>query len=174
MAMKLMLREALPEDRAFMLQVYASTRADELAQTGWDAATCAKFVAAQFEAQWTHYQAHFAQAELFVIVWSDEQQVAQPVGRLWIDRRAAAIHVLDIALLTHFRGRGLGTACLQNLMAEAADKQLPLTIKVEVFNPARHLYERLGFVAEGEHGVHIAMAWRALDVNVKEIENEQA
>lgn len=172
--MTLALREARPIDRDFLLQVYASTRADELAQTGWDADRCANFVAMQFEAQWAHYGAQFPQAELSVIVWQDEQQVQQRIGRLWVDRRAGAIHVLDIAVLAPFRGRGLGTACLQRLMAEAADKQLPLTIKVEVFNPARHLYERLGFVAEGEHGVHIAMAWRALDVNVKEIEDEQA
>jgi GNAT superfamily N-acetyltransferase len=170
MALTTSLREALGTDRDFMQQVYASTRREELAQTGWDAAHCAAFVAQQFEAQWAYYRAQFPRAELYVMVGHD----GQPVGRLWLDRRRDALHVLDIALLAPFRGQGLGTACLRGLMAEAAEQRLPLTIKVEVFNPARALYRRLGFVEDGEHGVHIAMVWRASQVNVKEIADEQA
>lgn len=42
--------------------------------------------------------------------------------------------------------------------AEAAGKTL--TIHVEQFNPASHLYERLGFkIIKETHGVYLLMEW---------------
>jgi len=171
--MTLVQRAAGPGDREFLLQVYGSTRADELAATGWDEATCATFVAMQFDAQQRHYQVQFANADQTLIEWHRDQQ-STPVGRLWVDRRAEALHILDIALLAPYRGLGLGTECLHRLMAEARATKVPLTIQVECFNPARRFYDGLGFVPTGEHGMHIAMAWRASSVQTKEIESEQA
>jgi GNAT superfamily N-acetyltransferase len=167
-------RQARPQDREFLRRVYASTRAEELALTGWGADACAGFVSMQFDAQETHYQQHFPQAELGVVeICQGDARV--PVGRLWVDRRVASVHVLDIAFLETYRGQGLGTACLRRLMAEAASRGVPLTIKVERFNSARRLYERLGFAEDGEHGMHVQMAWRAgAAVATEELENEQA
>jgi GNAT superfamily N-acetyltransferase len=168
-------RPAEPSDREFLRRVYASTRADELALTGWSAEACADFVAMQFDAQEAHYRQHFPLADLGVIEVRAEG-AELPVGRLWVDRRVASVHVLDIALLDGVRGQGLGTACLRQLMGEAAARAVPLTIKVERFNPARRLYDRLGFVVEdGEHGMHVQMAWRAgAAVATEEHENEEA
>ena len=59
----------------------------------------------------------------------------------------------DIALLPAWRGRGLGGRCLQALV----DQGRALGIQVELHNPARRLYERLGFVADGApQGLHQA------------------
>lgn len=168
------LRCATPEDRDLLLRVYASTRAEEMARTGWDESTCSGFVAMQFEAQDRHYRAHFPNAQCSVIEFAASGKRV-PVGRLWIDRRAGSIHVLDIALLPDFRGQGLGTACLRRLTAEAAARQVPLTVKVEFFNPARRWYERLGFVPQSEHGMHVQMSWSAPGtVDTLETEHEQA
>lgn len=170
----LALRPATPEDRDLLLRVYAGTRAEELARTGWDEATCAGFVAMQFEAQDRHYRACFPDAQCSVIEFAAQTEPL-PVGRLWVHRREGSIHVLDIALLEDYRGQGLGTACLRRLMVEAAERGVPLTIKVERFNPARRLYERLGFVEDDEHGMHVQMAWRTgATVPTEELENEQA
>lgn len=167
-------RPATPQDRDFLLRVYAGTRAEELARTGWDETTCASFLTMQFEAQDRHYRAHFPDAECSVIGFPMRVEPAS-VGRLWVDRRERSIHVLDIALLPEFRGQGLGTACLRRLMVEAAGRQAALTIKVECFNPARRWYERLGFVAHGEHGMHVQMRWSATgNINTPETEHEQA
>lgn len=171
--MTLALHQVVAADQALLLQVYGSTRADELAATGWDASTCAAFVAMQFDAQQRYYQAQFPNADQAVIEWHHPPRMT-PVGRLWVDRRADALHILDIALLAPYRGLGLGTQCLRRLMAEARASCLPLTIQVECFNPARRLYGRLGFLPTGEHGLHIAMAWRAAELHIKEIESEQA
>lgn len=171
--MRLTLRQSNAADRLFLVQVYGSTRAEELARTGWDEATCTRFVQQQFNAQSAHYQRHFPDAELSIIELDDGRQ-RMPIGRLWVHRRARALHVLDIAILDAWRGQGWGTQCLQALMAEAASRRVPLTIKVEVFNPAQELYKRLGFVAGPLHGVHVEMAWHDACVSLKEIEDEQA
>jgi len=167
-------RPTTPQDRDFLLRVYADTRAEELARTGWDASACASFVAMQFEAQDRHYRAHFCEAECSVLECAVRGEPVR-VGRLWIDRRQHSIHVLDIALLAEFRGQGLGTACLRRLMVEAAARAVPLSIKVEFFSPARRWYKRLGFMPQAEHGMHVQMSWSAPGaVHTLETEHEQA
>ena len=171
--MRLTLRQSDAADRGFLVQVYGSTRTEELARTGWDDATCTRFVQQQFDAQAAHYERHFPDAELSIIELEDGRQRV-PIGRLWLHRRARALHVLDIAILDAWRCQGWGTQCLQGLMAEADSRRVPLTIKVEVFNPAQELYKRLGFVAGPLHGVHFEMAWHGACISLKETEDEQA
>ena len=163
------LRPATAADSGFLQRVYASTRADELACTGWDAAQCDAFVAQQYRAQAAHYRAHWPDAVLSVIVAGFGAATAtgaagdspQDVGRLWLHQRREAIHVLDIALLAGCCGQGIGTLCLQALQRQAQPSGRALTICVEAGNRARQLYDRLGFLPVGEpEGVHQRMAWR--------------
>lgn len=152
------LRPATAADRECLLSVYASTRADELAQVPWDAATREAFVRQQFAAQEAHYTAHHPQSQVQLIV-DESDTPPRGIGRLWTDRRAGALHVLDISLLAAARGRGVGTQCLLALRDEAHARGVPLTIYVEIHNPARRLYERLGFTASGEpQGLYVHMA----------------
>lgn len=148
--MKHRLRPATAADAAWQLAIYASTRTDELALTGWPAEQCEAFVRQQHEAQQRHYALHFPRS-LCQLILVQGDTVA---GRLWLDERPDRLHILDIALLPAWRGLGLGTRCLQVLAAQG----LRLSIQVELHNPARQLYERLGFVPEGEPvGLHQAM-----------------
>jgi predicted GNAT family acetyltransferase len=64
---------------------------------------------------------------------------------------------MDISLLPAHRARGLGTAILGELAAEADAAQRGLSIHVECTNPARRLYERLGFVAVETGEVYVLM-----------------
>ena len=57
------LRPEQPEDEDFLFAVYASTRAEELAVTGWDEATRSAFLNLQFRAMRQGYHASFPQAE---------------------------------------------------------------------------------------------------------------
>ncbi|MFG6456398.1 GNAT family N-acetyltransferase [Roseateles sp. BYS96W] len=143
--MEYQLRPTGPGDDAWQLAIYASTRTEELALTGWPRAQCDAFVAQQHRAQQQHYWRHYPRS-LCQLILVD----GAVAGRLWVDSRADRLHVLDISLLPAFRDRGLGTRCLLNLAKEAAATDRPLGIQVEVHNPARRLYERLGFAADGE------------------------
>jgi ribosomal protein S18 acetylase RimI-like enzyme len=146
------LRPARPEDREFLLAVYASTRAEELAPVPWTAEQKAGFLKMQFDAQDADYSSNYAGADFCVV-----EVEGVPAGRLYVERRPAEIRLIDIALLPSFRRAGIGTRLLTQLIAEAKRRAVPLRIHVEMFNPARRLYERLGFAPVEEHGVYLLM-----------------
>jgi ribosomal protein S18 acetylase RimI-like enzyme len=64
---------------------------------------------------------------------------------------------MDIALLPEFRNRGFGSALLGSLIAEADAAGVKVSIHVEIFNPARELYQRLGFRQAAERGVYLLL-----------------
>lgn len=146
------LRPAGPSDRDFLLHVYASTREEELRPVDWSAEQKSAFVRMQFEAQDTDYRRNYAAASFDVI-----EVESEPAGRLYADRRCDEIRIVDITLLPEHRGRGIGTALIRGLLQEAAESGKRLSIHVEKHNPARRLYERLGFREVAEHGVYLLM-----------------
>ena len=149
------LRPVRPEDRDFLLSVYASTRTDEMAIVPWTGEQKAAFVAQQFAAQTAYWEEQHAGAERSVV-----EIDGVPAGRLYVERWPKEMRLIDIALLPDFRRKGAGTELLKRLFAEATERNVPLTIHVEIFNPARALYERLGFVSKGERGVYDFMEWK--------------
>jgi GNAT superfamily N-acetyltransferase len=138
-------------DEEHLRRVYASTRAEELALVDWDASVKESFLRQQFDAQDAHYRT-YPDASLDVIDVNGE-----PAGRLYVARWADEIRIMDIALLPEYRGRGIGTKLLEALLEEAAAEGKRLTIHVEKFNPARRLYERLGFSEAGDTGVYLLL-----------------
>jgi GNAT superfamily N-acetyltransferase len=153
--MKISLRPVQPDDESFLHDVYASTRAEELALVDWSDEQKATFVGQQFEAQTRHYREHYPTATLDLILVDGE-----PAGRLYVDRWPSEIRVVDIVLLPPYQRKGIGEGLLREVQAEAADTRRPVTIHVERFNPAQRLYARLGFVTADETGpVHLLMRW---------------
>lgn len=149
------LRPCRPDDDAFLRSVYASVRADEIALTGWDDAQAQAFLRMQFDAQHHHYRTHNPDAR-FDVIESD----GIPAGRLYVARAADYVHVIDIALLPAWRGRGIGTALLRALMDEAAGAHRYVSIHVEINNPAQALYARLGFQEVSTAGLYRLLVWR--------------
>jgi ribosomal protein S18 acetylase RimI-like enzyme len=150
------LRPAVAEDLDFLYQVYASTRQEELAVTGWPAAQIEQFLRMQFDTQHRYYHDHFPGAAYELILWED-----RPAGRLYLDRAPGEIGIIDIALLPDFRNRGIGSILLNAILAEATLAGKPVRIYVEQFNRALKLYERLGFRKIGTAGVYFHMEWTA-------------
>lgn len=151
------LRPVAPADEGFLLQVYASTRAEELARVPWNEEQRAAFVKMQFDAQQHHYRSNFPTALHHII-----EHEGRPVGRLYVLRTDEFIRILDITLVPERRNAGLGTPLLADLMDEAARTRRPLRIYVESFNPSLRLFERLGFRKVQEHnGLHFLMEWNS-------------
>jgi ribosomal protein S18 acetylase RimI-like enzyme len=150
------LRPATAADTEFACAVYASTRAEELAVTDWSAAQKAEFCRMQFIAQDAHYREHYPTAQFSVI-----ERNGTPIGRLYVDRWAKEIRIMDIALLPAHRGAGIGSELLRELQEEARAAGKALTIHVERMNPALRLYERLGFCVKEDKGVYLLMEWTA-------------
>jgi GNAT superfamily N-acetyltransferase len=148
------LRPAGADDAEFLYRVYANTRYEELAPTGWPPEQVEAFLRMQFHAQDTHYRQHYPAAAFDVILVD-----GVPAGRLYIHHWPDQIRIIDISLLPEFRGVGVGTVLFQRIMSEAAATGLRVSIHVESFNRARHLYERLGFVKVDSTGIYDLMEW---------------
>jgi ribosomal protein S18 acetylase RimI-like enzyme len=71
-----------------------------------------------------------------------------------------ALNVVNIEVSPWLQGRGIGTAILRDAQRIAAERGVPVTLQVLKFNPAKRLYERLGFVETGESESHVQMTWR--------------
>jgi ribosomal protein S18 acetylase RimI-like enzyme len=146
------LRPALAEDRELLFSVYASTRAEELTVVPWTPAEKDTFLRQQFAAQDAHYREHYAGADFLVI-----EAAGVPAGRLYVARWPREVRIMDIALLPSHRRRGLGTAILADLVAEATATGKVASIHVERNNPALRLYERLGFHTAADRGVYLLL-----------------
>jgi GNAT superfamily N-acetyltransferase len=145
------LRSVTVADRDFLLGLYATTRAEELAAVPWTDPQKREFIEMQFDAQTAAYNA-YTMTTRDVIVVGD-----RPAGRLYVARWPEEICVVDISLLPEFRGQGIGTELLQSLMAEARREHKPLRIHVEGFNRALRLYQRLGFRAIADKGIYLQL-----------------
>jgi ribosomal protein S18 acetylase RimI-like enzyme len=152
------LRHEQPADEPFLLQLYASTRADEMKLVPWDAGQMEAFVRMQFHLQAQHYRKYYPNAEFLIILLE-----GRPIGRIYVDRDPEQILLMDIALLPEHRGAGIGGRLMKALIAEAATSKRPLRIHVERNNPgAFRLYQRLGFRVIEEVGIHYFMEWSAM------------
>jgi ribosomal protein S18 acetylase RimI-like enzyme len=152
MTASITLRLATDDDLELLYRIYASTRTEELAIVPWTDAQKEDFLRMQFHAQHTYYTQQLA-GTLFQIILAD----GEPAGRLYVDRHESDIHIVDIALLPNYRGQGIGTSLLNDLIAESEASRKTVSIHVEKYNPAMRLYERLGFRKIGDLEVYDLM-----------------
>lgn len=150
------LRPETEADVPFLRRLYISTRWEELAPIiDWTDEQKVAFLESQFVFQRHHYLTHYANPAFDVI-----EAAGTPMGRLYIDRQADAMRMIDIALLPEWRGRGIGTALMGAVLAEARATGREIGISVEKFNPALRLYQRLGFREYADDGIYWFMSWR--------------
>jgi ribosomal protein S18 acetylase RimI-like enzyme len=154
---KLALRPVNKDDVPFLVALYESTRAEELAQAQWAEGQREAFVRWQFDMQQREYDARFPDAKYQLVLIDGE-----PAGRIWTGADEEQIRLLDIALLPQFQRRGAGTILLRELMAEAEREDKFLRHMVFVLNNNAHrFYERLGFVVIEDLGAYKHMEWHA-------------
>jgi GNAT superfamily N-acetyltransferase len=146
------LRPAGPDDQEFLVEIYGSTRAEELALTPWTTEQQLAFVRSQFAAQQDHYAKKYPTASHDIIVSNN-----RPVGRLYVARLDQEIRIVDITLLPAERNAGVGTYLIKQLLDEANHSGKITRIYVEEFNPSLHLFERLVFSPSEQHGIHLLM-----------------
>lgn len=112
------------------------------------------FLAMQFNAQRGHYRQHYPDARYDVI---ERDDIA--IGRLYVAEQSREFILMDITLVPASRGSGLGTQLCRAVMDEAAQKGKIVSLHVEDENPARRLYDRLGFVEVAEVTFYKLMHW---------------
>jgi ribosomal protein S18 acetylase RimI-like enzyme len=81
-------------------------------------------------------------------------------GLLDVAWRPDALHIVRIEIDPSFQGRGIGTRIVVDVLAEARRRSIPARLDVFIANPARRLYERLGFHEIGRDGPSVSMEWQ--------------
>ncbi|WNO09092.1 GNAT family N-acetyltransferase [Teredinibacter sp. KSP-S5-2] len=153
---RISLRLHTHSDIIFMRDLYASIREDELALTNFSEAEKVAFIAQQFAAQYQHYIQNY-NTDFFNIIELDNQAI----GRFFVDYWPNEVRVVDIAIMPKFRNNGIGSYLFNRIFAEATELHKPVTIHVERNNPAKKLYERLGFTDKSQtNEIYILMEWQ--------------
>ena len=139
------LRAARQEDAGFLYGLLKATMREYVAQIwGWDE-----------EWQQAYFREHFDPSQERVVVLE-----GQDIGVLAIEEREDELFLAKISILPEYQGQGIGTQLIESLLDRAFGRGLPVTLQVLKGNPARRLYERLGFVVVGETETHTLMEAR--------------
>jgi len=150
--MSIELRAYHEEDDAFLYTLYASTRAEELDAWGWGEQERKRFLDQQFAAQRQFFGVQYRGASHQIIT-----DAGRPIGRIMVSRTDREIRLVDISLLPERRNEGIGTRLLLSLLDEAAAAGKPVRLSVLTSNPARSLYQRLGFRVTSDDGMYTQM-----------------
>jgi len=150
------LRNAVLEDEPFLLEVFACTRAAEIAQVPWTDEQRQAFLQMQFKAQLSYYHEHYPDADYKVILHDGE-----PAGRIYVNREPGLTKILDIAVLPEFRNHGIGSELTREILDEAAESGRKVRIYVETYNPSLELFKKMGFSVMEEEGINYLLEWSA-------------
>ncbi|MBS0631126.1 MAG: GNAT family N-acetyltransferase [Verrucomicrobia bacterium] len=155
------LRDVRPGDEDFLYRLYAAERAEEMALTGWGVEQQQVFLSMQYRMRQQGYRLQFPQAETTI---ATVQGV--PMGALVLNRETEAIRIVDIGTLPIFvvdgvehNSAGLGRQLLAHVMAEAERTGRPLIAHVLKSNRAWKLWQRLGWMATEDDGIHLSIEW---------------
>lgn len=143
-----------PEHEIFLRDLFVLTKAQNFSVAGTVLPGFSDLVALQYEARNQDYRRRFPDAE-----WSTIVVDGALAGTLIVDEADSEWHVVDVALHPDFRGRGVGTELMGQVVARAAAAGKPIRLTVGLGNPARRLYERLGFVEIDNNGMDAVMRW---------------
>jgi ribosomal protein S18 acetylase RimI-like enzyme len=143
----LTLRPAQPDDEAFLLDLRKATMTEHLSRAG----------------EPTDEAAHRAR----LLHRYDAAQVicvdGVPAGLLKAHRNEDEWFVVQLQIAPALQGRGIGEQALRTILRAAAAEALPVSLQVLKGNPAKRLYDRLGFevVGEDQTQFHMRLAARA-------------
>lgn len=133
--MAIKLRPARPEDFPYCAALYfaEAARLDPARRDSPD-------FEADFERRWLPAQVR--------IIERDRREL----GWLQTERTPDGLFLAQIFVDEACRGQGVGSAALRLVIGEVDRQGLAMTLGVVKANPARALYERLGFAIIGEDG----------------------
>jgi GNAT superfamily N-acetyltransferase len=149
-------RPAHSDDDPLLFEVFASSREAGLRNTAVHPEARQQLLEHEFDSRQRGYRNDFPGVEYLVICAGTE-----PVGRLYVQRTNRVVFVVDLVLLERWRGRGIGTSLLRDLIDEARTTGRTVRLHVEKSNArAFRLYARLGFTIIGDARTHHLMECR--------------
>jgi len=136
------LRPAGESDRELLWLIQSTSMRPAVESTwGWDESF-----------QRSYFDEHYGMAPLQIV-----RVNGRDAGVICWEAGPDHVFLRNVALLPDFQGRGIGTEVIRAVMAEAADRGVPLRLQVLKTNRAQRLYERLGFHTYAETATHLQM-----------------
>ena len=137
------LRQATARDSEFAFRVKKTTMLEYVRRIwGWD----------EDEQRRLHSRRFAEQA--FQIVVAD----GRDAGVLARSYEPDCVRVNQLPVLPDYQGKGVGTACMEQVIEDAAGRGLAVRLQVlKVNRQAPGFYRRLGFRIVGEDDIHIRM-----------------
>jgi ribosomal protein S18 acetylase RimI-like enzyme len=138
-------RAATPGDREWLYELKRVTMGAYVSETyGWDESF-----------QRHRFEENFKSAAVRIL-----QVDGEDAGMLDFAEEPDRFTLNRIELLPKFQRRGLGGRILRELIEEARRRLKPVDLQVLRVNPAKGLYERLGFTAYEETRTHYKMRFQ--------------
>ena len=160
--MNVQLRHAIAKDEDFLLQLYLETQPIETASWDMNATAREQLLQMQFRGRSQTYTAQYPDAEDLIICLNEDGNVERRVGRHLVMRQGEAILGIDLAVLPAYQNQGVGQLVLQGVQRQCAQEGLRFRLQVLHTNPARRLYDRLGFRMVSQDLLYAQMEWSAL------------
>jgi ribosomal protein S18 acetylase RimI-like enzyme len=138
------LRPTTAGDYDFVFGVHCAAMRSSVERIyGWDT-----------EWQARYFREHFDPARRQII-----RYCGTDVGYISVEQQETSVFLNSIAILPAYQGRGIGTTLIRRLQHRARTKGMPVRLQVLKGNPARALYERLGFEVIRDTETHYRMEW---------------
>ena len=135
-------RQATEEDFDFLYAMHIATMKDYVNQIwGWDDAF-----------QESLFRERYTPAQIQVITFDSKD-----IGMISLEERTDDVFLRAIELLPTHQGQSIGARIIQQIIDDAASKQKPVSLSVLKVNPAKNLYERLGFLTIEKTDTHFIM-----------------
>ncbi len=148
------LRPVTPDDEPFLRTLIGEVVVDELGAQAWPEAVRMPLVDMQYRARCQGLRATYADAAERLVLLETEA-----IGWIVTARTPDCFVLADIAILRVHRGGGIGGGLIRDFQSEAANAGVPVRLSVVRQNPARRLYERLGFEVIGSDEIRYSMQW---------------
>lgn len=152
--MQFTLRTVTNADEEFLYRLYQATHGQQFTLLPLAREQREALVRMQFNAQRSGYRQQYPASQDFVIEVDGES-----AGRVWLDESGGwELHLVDIAVLPNYQGRGLGAAVLRQILKKASASSKRARLHVARINVrAFDFYRRLGFEVKGGDEVYIEM-----------------
>jgi ribosomal protein S18 acetylase RimI-like enzyme len=137
------LRKACSDDMPFLWELHVAAMREYVAATyGWDDTD-----------QKSRFDNGFRLEAIQIIELGGEM-----AGMWEVNQEGEPWFLARIVILPAYQNKGIGSALIVELLAEADAQERQVALQVLKVNPARSLYERLGFVVHEETKTHFKMS----------------
>ena len=135
-------RQARYSDVDFLYALHVATMKEYVDKTwGWDNAV-----------QETMFRQNYIPAEFQIITLNGND-----IGMISLKERDEDVFLRVIEIPPIYQRQGLGTTIIQKIIDDAARRMKPVFLRVLKVNPAKQLYDRLGFAVIEETKTHYIM-----------------